>query len=716
MHEHYSPLLDAHLEGTIDDLDAQRLLDYLEHSAPAREHLRAVTLIDYDLRQLAKDVPSAVAARQFRAQVLTRASTAKPSRPVVSQARARIPQPRSWHLPLAAAAILTLCGILGLTVFARRDSIPPNPAIANVEAIQGWVTVEHETGTQNLELNSALVGGDRIATASDGRTTIRLTDGSRFELEPSSWLRISTSDGARASLERGTVVASVTHQGVDAPPILSTPNALIRVLGTEFRVTVTPETTLVQVTGGIVAVRSHGGSEWRVKAGETLHLQGDRGQQTSTLSVRSRATDGWRNIPIKTLSTNILPSALRPPTDARGARTDRTRSATNGFRVEQNGSRWQAVSPEGHPLLLLAVSQVNHAAGLNAPAVREHFSSAQTWADFARTVVLDHGFNLFGSNSAHATLATGGKPTPAVVTSEVARLYAEDFVARHPGLRQQPKVMSTIRFLAPLLPAFRTHVRIWSEQLATGNAQQAVILTTDEYHWMGRTWKELRELARAAPELERTLSTWLAARGRTWENATNDDTHALRLSCLSAYRDIVYPAARAGLPHAIFMGCTVTPVDLADPVVVRSLATSVDAVAVNLIGTWLEDGELLREIARTCKRPLWVSSFYAKGADSGLPNRDGNGFEVATQVDRARFYQHHAQVMLESQVVIGWQWFRFENVGDQPLAPGKLFNANKGLVDTGFRPYPDLLDGMNRFNRQCYQLMDQIDRGSENQP
>ena len=43
---------------------------------------------------------------------------------------------------------------------------------------------------------------------------------------------------------------------------------------------------------------------------------------------------------------------------------------------------------------------------------------------------------------------------------------------------------------------------------------------------------------------------------------------------------------------------------------------------------------------RESGRPIIITEWYAKGMDSGLPNRSGAGWIVKTQADRGRFYQN----------------------------------------------------------------------------
>jgi hypothetical protein len=112
------------------------------------------------------------------------------------------------------------------------------------------------------------------------------------------------------------------------------------------------------------------------------------------------------------------------------------------------------------------------------------------------------------------------------------------------------------------------------------------------------------------------------------------------------------------------------------------------------------------------KRPVIITEFYAKGADSGFANTTGAGWLVETQKDRARFYQNFLLSMLESKMCVGWDWFKYMDNDPEDLStdPSNR-DSNKGIVKIDYEPYQELLDGMREFNREVYALTDYFDRG-----
>ncbi|MBI3156471.1 MAG: FecR domain-containing protein [Burkholderiales bacterium] len=116
--------------------------------------------------------------------------------------------------------------------------------------------------------------GATLETGEDGQLGVRLVDGTTLRLRPGSRLQLSTSRRmpqsgavrAGARLERGRV-------DVESPPggrpgfEIGTPNGLLGVRGTAFRVAGDEQGTRGEVVEGVVAVAGRGGGIARVGAG-----------------------------------------------------------------------------------------------------------------------------------------------------------------------------------------------------------------------------------------------------------------------------------------------------------------------------------------------------------------------------------------------------------------------------------------------------------------
>jgi len=74
--------------------------------------------------------------------------------------------------------------------------------------------------------------------------------------------------------------------------------------------------------------------------------------------------------------------------------------------------------------------------------------------------------------------------------------------------------------------------------------------------------------------------------------------------------------------------------------VLRAAGRHVDVLSVNYYHAWTPAAEKLELWTRESGRPVLVSEFYAKGADTGMENKNGAGWLVRTQQDRGRFYEN----------------------------------------------------------------------------
>ena len=115
--------------------------------------------------------------------------------------------------------------------------------------------------------------------------------------------------------------------------------------------------------------------------------------------------------------------------------------------------------------------------------------------------------------------------------------------------------------------------------------------------------------------------------------------------------------------------------------------------------------------ARESGKPVIITEWYAKGADSGLANTSGAGWLVKTQRDRGLFYENFTLGLLESKNCVGWHWFKYidNDPADTRSDPSNR-DSNKGILSNRYEPYSPLLDSMKRINERAYGLLDHFDK------
>jgi agarase len=101
-------------------------------------------------------------------------------------------------------------------------------------------------------------------------------------------------------------------------------------------------------------------------------------------------------------------------------------------------------------------------------------------------------------------------------------------------------------------------------------------------------------------------------------------------------------------------------------------------------------------------KPCLISEFSFRSDDSGLPNTSGAGPRVASQVERARCFEHYVTAALKKPAVVGYHWFEH---ADQP-AEGRFDgeNSNFGTVTIEDEVYAELTETMTRVNAEAEQI------------
>ncbi len=151
----------------------------------------------------------------------------------------------------------------------------------HITALVPQDTVVREQQTISAAKDMALLWRDVVKTDSAGRVRIELADGSVLSLSSDAQLQILRHDARRQQtilqLLYGRLLASAMHIRRSGGKFdVSTPTAVVGVVGTRFGVKVDPESTDVLCREGAVRVRNADTSvvgEVVVRAGEFTHVE-----------------------------------------------------------------------------------------------------------------------------------------------------------------------------------------------------------------------------------------------------------------------------------------------------------------------------------------------------------------------------------------------------------------------------------------------------------
>jgi hypothetical protein len=228
----------------------------------------------------------------------------------------------------------------------------------------------------------------------------------------------------------------------------------------------------------------------------------------------------------------------------------------------------------------------------------------------------------------------------------------------------------------------------------------------DRFLALDPTIPDLRPSYRAARE-------WLTARrGREIapDEITDADRDAFLGYAFGRYFEVTTAALKRHDPNHIAFGPRLHSHEKYVPSVFEAAGKHLDVVAVNYYRAWGPKPEDLENWATWAGKPVIITEWYAKGADSGMGNTTGAGWTVPTQRDRGLFYQNFTLGLLESRKCVGWHWFKYadNDPADLTTDPSNR-DSNKGIVNVRYEEYTPLMDIMRALNEVVYQVVDHFD-------
>ena len=184
-------------------------------------------------------------------------------------ARVSGPEPRRSQRTFAFAGAALAAAAVGVFLLARPAAVAPTPSWAVL------VSGELGEGTLSVRSGQALTEKGALEVPTGAEANLRLADGTEIRASAGTRFAARPAKGTRFALQAGQLDFQVMPQPKDAPFELETDEAVVRVVGTRFRVTrtLTPEgpSTVVAVEHGIVEVRSLAtGKVVRLTVGESI--------------------------------------------------------------------------------------------------------------------------------------------------------------------------------------------------------------------------------------------------------------------------------------------------------------------------------------------------------------------------------------------------------------------------------------------------------------
>jgi len=224
------------------------------------------------------------------------AVVAGPGRERVKAEVLRTVAPRRWHRAVLAG-VLAATAVIMLAFWLR------SPAIATLTAAEGAATIVRAGKEQPAHRGSCLIAGDTLhVTNRLGATaTVRYPDATQLLLSSGSLGKFETggSGGKEIRLTEGSLHARVSKQPAGKPLTITTPQATVTVVGTEFSLDVADARTQLEVHEGLVRMtRKDGRDAVEVGAGQSaVFMSGTiRPPDARTHSAFAASKDGTRSL------------------------------------------------------------------------------------------------------------------------------------------------------------------------------------------------------------------------------------------------------------------------------------------------------------------------------------------------------------------------------------------------------------------------------------
>lgn len=380
--------------------------------------------------------------------------------------------------------------------------------------------------------------------------------------------------------------------------------------------------------------------------------------------------------------------------------------ATGFFRTEKSDGRWWLIDPDGHRMLNAGVTSTNlpKLSPKTKPIFEQNFRDAAGWAEATRQFLFSNGFDGTGSWSEDGPLAdtTGRRPVRAkLVSFMVGYGKVRGGTFAEPGHTGFPK-----KSIFAFDPQFETFCETFAKEQLTPTKDDPYLIgyfSDNEIPFpldsLDRflTLKEGDPNRVAADELVKSRNANPAA-------LTDEDRQAWMEKLAERYFGVVSRAIRKADPNHMYLGSRLYSTDHRNEALLKAVGRHVDVMSYNLYNVWTPNQDKLDTWEKLTGRPVIITEFYAKGADSGLNNSDGAGWVVPTQKDRGHFYQNFVSGLIESGSVVGWHWFRY--IDNDPDVGGGVNpnDSNKGLLMRDFKPYTPLLEQVKLVNESRYAL------------
>jgi hypothetical protein len=371
----------------------------------------------------------------------------------------------------------------------------------------------------------------------------------------------------------------------------------------------------------------------------------------------------------------------------------------------QSGRSW-LISPVGHPLLAIGMTSTRTGkSDRNEKSLRKRYGSADKWAIETRELLYLSGYNMTGSWSDWELFRAYNSRNPAQPMAYCTQL---NLLSGFAQLRKKESSLKEYPELARVFdPAFSSYClkKLMEFNAVFTDPHLVGHFTDNELSFQSDLLSDFIALNDPSDPAYVFAMQWIRENGIDTSKIKRSQSEGFSGAIAARYYKITNEALKNLDPKHLNLGSRLHASAKNNPHVLAAAEANVDLISINYYGNWAPTDKHLEQWGQL-KKPYFITEFYTKGEDTGMPNISGAGWLVRTQADRGVHYQNFCLRLLQQPNCIGWHWFRYQdNDPSDKTADPSNNDSNKGIITATYELHAPLLDAMRRLNTRIYDLI-----------
>lgn len=388
------------------------------------------------------------------------------------------------------------------------------------------------------------------------------------------------------------------------------------------------------------------------------------------------------------------------------------KNATGFFRIEKINGRWFIIDPIGHPFISTGITSFRQGKSPNnVSSFEKKFENTEPWMKSSVETFHQLGFNTAGSWSEVDAIRnynkTASAPLPYTTQLNLLSGYVREAQKKNP----QRSGLSPLLFIAD--KEFADYCNEETEKLVDGKDDTNLLghFSDNEIAFTGTELQNIISQKNRYESSYLPLLNWLNEKKYDLKNLNKEQGDEMMGWLAGMYYKTVFSAIKKHDPNHLYIGSRLHSNAKNNKYIFTAAESYVDIVSINYYGYWQPQENQLAQWAAWSSKPFFITEFYTKAEDSGLPNISGAGWLVKTQGDRAIHYQNFCLQLLMAKNCVGWHWFRYQdNDPMDPTADPSNNDSNKGIINTQYKLYKQLTERMKQLNDNKYNLINYFDK------